>query len=122
MPPDSDGYGAIIYEEDTHNDENLEDNVEQGHHNSVLESDDSPSEDHDGLTFEANMDCGLREHTVVQRIDVIRDGNEVRPIDDIGKAVVSRLCEVYSSKMEEKVPSLKPRNQTGVKEQIQLIN
>ena len=121
MPPDIDEDGSIVtYEE--YYDENLEDNVEQGHHNSVLECDELLSEDHDGLTFEVNMDCGLREHTVVQRIDVIRDGNEVRPIDDIGKAVVSRLREVYSSKMKEKVPSLKKRNKAEVKEQIRLVN
>ena len=53
---------------------------------------------------------------------MICEGNEVRPIEDIGKAVVSRLHEVYSSKMKEKVPSLKSRNQAEGKEQIRLVN
>ena len=49
----------VIYEEDTHNAENLvEDNVEQGDHNSVLGSDGSPSEDDDEIAFEVNRDCG----------------------------------------------------------------
>ena len=78
----------VIYEEDNHNDENIfEDTVDLGDHNSVLASDGSPSEDDDEIAFEVNRDCGLHEQIIVQRIDVICEGDETRPIDDVGKTV-----------------------------------
>ena len=85
-------------------------NPEDEDHQLVSESETSSDEVHEkGFTDEevTGEVKGLQEHTVVQRCDFKREGDEIKPIDDVNKEVLARLQEVHNSKIKDKVPSLK---------------
>jgi hypothetical protein len=59
---------------------------------------------------------------VVERMDVWKDGEEVKQLDDVMRGVLARLREIYAQEEVVKVPSLKSRQRVDVNREVKLVN
>ena len=59
---------------------------------------------------------------MVERLDMWRDGVEVKQLDDEMKGVLARLREIFAQEMVVQVPSLKSRQWVDVNREMNLGN
>ena len=67
-------------------------------------------------------DGGSKVRVVVERLDVWRDGDEVKQLDDAMKGVVARLREIFAQEELMQVPTLKSRQRVDVNREVNLVN
>ena len=67
-------------------------------------------------------DGGPEVRVVVERLDVWRDGEEVKQLDDEMKGVLARLREIFAQEEVVQVPSLKSRQRVDVNMEVNLVN
>ena len=67
-------------------------------------------------------DGGPEVRVVVERLDVWRDGEEVKQLDDEMKGVLARLREIFAQEWVVHVPSLKSRQRVDVNKEVKLVN
>ena len=67
-------------------------------------------------------DGGPEVRVVVERLDVWRDGDEVKQLDDTMKGVLARLREIFAQEDVMQVPSLKSRQRVDVNREVNLVN